>query len=83
MRFGCALHLLRMLLGGGANLGDVPFGLRTNLRLPRLDRRLHCPLTFFCRDAERLLRKSAQLRFQVLAQANGRALELGADLIVR
>ena len=63
MRFGRSLHLVRMLLGGGANLSDVPFSLRANLRLPRLDRRLHRPLAFFCRDAEGLLRKSTQLRF--------------------
>ena len=83
MRFGGALHLLRMLLSGGADLGDLPFGLRTNLRLPCLDPRLHRPFAFFCRNAERLLRKNAQLRFKVLAQANGRALELGTGLIVR
>ena len=57
-------------------------GLRTGLGRRCCRSVLHCLLTLLHCGADRLLRKSAQVRFEMLAQAAGRAFERRADLIV-
>jgi len=93
LHFRRSSNLIRMLLRDRANMGYLPFSLRsdtcdeslrlrTSLGSRGIDRRVDGLLTLFRRSADCLLRKSAQVRFEVLTQAAGRALERRADLIV-
>ena len=69
-------------LGLRPDIGDQRLGLRANLGHGCFNRGLDGLLTLLGRGANRLPRKIAQLRLEMLPEAVDRAVERRADLIV-